>query len=108
MEAMLRNYKYNADLAAAPVPGGSLHECGHVAVQQIWLEAGGELAERVVRNPSILQFIRGEAVVTVDGDERPAQAGTFFIIPPGHPHSIRASETTAALLTMVKHEPHEH
>ena len=64
--------------------------------------AGQELSEHTSSKPAILQFVQGEADLTLGGDAREAQQGTWVHMPPGLAHSIRARTPVVMLLVLLK------
>jgi len=63
--------------------------------------AGQELSEHTASVPAILQFLRGEALVILGEETRPAQKGTWIHLPAHLPHSIQAESETLMLLTLI-------
>jgi quercetin dioxygenase-like cupin family protein len=52
--------------------------------------------------PAILQFIQGEATVTLGNDKHEAKAGTWVHMPTGQRHSIQAKTPVVMLLLLLK------
>jgi quercetin dioxygenase-like cupin family protein len=63
---------------------------------------GQELSEHTASTPAIMQFLRGEADVTVGPDDMPATAGTWIHMAAQLPHSIRAKSPVVMLLLLLK------
>jgi quercetin dioxygenase-like cupin family protein len=63
---------------------------------------GEELSEHTSSYAAVLQFIQGEADVTVGGDAVSARSGTFIHMAPNMPHSIHARTPVVMLLLMFK------
>jgi quercetin dioxygenase-like cupin family protein len=63
---------------------------------------GEELSEHTASMPAILQFIQGEATVTLGDDRHEAKAGTWVHMPTGQRHSIQAKTPVVMLLMLVK------
>jgi quercetin dioxygenase-like cupin family protein len=63
---------------------------------------GEELSEHTASMPAILQFIQGEATVTLGDDRHEAKAGTWVHMPAGQRHSIQAKTPVVMLLMLVK------
>lgn len=63
---------------------------------------GEELSEHTASMPAILQFIRGEATLTLGADTHSALPGTWIHMPPGLTHSIRATTPVVMLLLLLK------
>ena len=63
---------------------------------------GEELSEHTASMPAILQFIQGEATVTLGDDKHEAKAGTWVHMPTGQRHSIMAKTPVVMLLLLLK------
>ncbi len=63
---------------------------------------GQELSEHTTSQIATLQFIQGQADVTLGNDPLTAQPGTWIHMPPNLPHSILAKTPLIMLLTMIK------
>ena len=63
---------------------------------------GEELSEHTASMPAILQFIQGEATVTLGDDKHEAKAGTWVHMPTGLRHSIQAKSPVVMLLLLLK------
>lgn len=68
--------------------------------------AGQELSEHTSSKEAVLQFLRGEATVTLGkaaegGETTTAKAGTVIRMRPGLPHSVYADTDTLMLLSMM-------
>ena len=63
---------------------------------------GEELSEHTASMPAILQFIKGEATVTLGDDKHEAKAGTWVHMPTGLRHSIQAKTPVVMLLMLLK------
>jgi len=64
--------------------------------------AGQELSEHTASQPAILHFVQGEAEITLGGDGKQVQAGTWVHMPPKLPHSIQAQTPLTMLLLLLK------
>lgn len=64
--------------------------------------AGQELSEHTSSQTALIHIIQGEADLTLGGDSRPAQAGTWVHMPPQLPHSVVAKTPVLMLLLMFK------
>lgn len=64
--------------------------------------AGQELSEHTSAKPAIMQFLSGEADVTLGGEPLAASAGTWVHMAAGLAHSIVAKSPTVMLLTLLK------
>ena len=63
---------------------------------------GEELSEHTASMPAILQFLQGEAMVTLGEDTLEAKAGTWVHMPTGQRHSIQAKTPLVMLLLLLR------
>jgi quercetin dioxygenase-like cupin family protein len=63
---------------------------------------GQELSEHTASMPAVMQFLSGEADVTLGGQPLTATPGTWVHMPAGLPHSIVAKAPTTMLLLLLK------
>jgi quercetin dioxygenase-like cupin family protein len=69
---------------------------------------GEELSEHTASMPAVLQFIQGEATMTLGDDKHEAKVGTWVHMPTGQRHSIQAKTPVVMLLLLLKLPlPHE-
>lgn len=105
---MSQPYVLIADLAqAAPPPdqgilSRTLYQDDRVKAVVFGFAQNEELSEHTASMPAILQFIRGEATLTLGADTHQAQPGTWIHMPPGLTHSIRATTPVVMLLLLLK------
>jgi quercetin dioxygenase-like cupin family protein len=66
---------------------------------------GEELSEHTASMPAILQFILGEASLTLGDDTLEARPGTWVHMPTGQRHSIQAKTPVVMLLLLLKSPP---
>ena len=59
-----------------------------------------ELSEHTASVPAVLHFLKGEADLTLGGDQQLALEGSWARIPANLPHSIKARSETFMLLTL--------
>ena len=64
--------------------------------------AGEELSEHTASMPAILQFLTGEASLSLGDDTIDARPGTFIHMPAGLRHAVRAKAPTVMLLLLLK------
>ena len=65
-------------------------------------DTGQELSEHTASMPAIIHILKGEAQITLGGDEHSAKAGTWVHMPANLNHSIHANTPTIMLLLMLK------
>jgi quercetin dioxygenase-like cupin family protein len=63
---------------------------------------GEELSQHTASMPAVLQFLQGEATVTLGDDGHEAKPGTWVHMPTGLPHSIEAKTPVVMLLMLLK------
>ena len=63
-------------------------------------DTGQELSEHTASMPAALNFIKGEAQVTLGDDTFDAATGTWIHMPPELKHSIKAKTPLVMLLTL--------
>jgi len=103
-------YTYVADLTreAEPPADGTLsrtmYNDEHVKAVVFGFGAGQELSEHTSTMPATLQFLSGEATLTLGDDTLDARPGTFVHMPAGLRHGIRAKTPTVLLLLLLKRE----
>jgi quercetin dioxygenase-like cupin family protein len=63
--------------------------------------AGQELTEHTSALPVVIQVIRGRLDLVLGDEKTEALPGCWIHLPAGLPHSVRATEPTVMLLTML-------
>lgn len=63
---------------------------------------GEELSEHTASMPAVLQFLQGEAKLTLGDDTLEAKPGTWVHMPKGMRHSIQAKTPVVMLLLLLK------
>jgi quercetin dioxygenase-like cupin family protein len=107
---MSADYTFISSLEAeAPIPENgilsrTLHNDDHVKVVLFGFAAGQELSAHTAPMAASLQFVSGEARLTLGEDTREAQPGTFVHMRPQLPHGILAKTPVVMLLTMHKQD----
>jgi quercetin dioxygenase-like cupin family protein len=105
---MPTTYTHIADLAgqAEPPQDGILsrtvYSDDRVKAVVFAFAAGQELSEHTASTPAVLQFLKGEATLTLGGDALDAQPGTWVHMPAGLPHAVRAKTPAVMLLLLLK------
>jgi quercetin dioxygenase-like cupin family protein len=80
----------------------TIYADGQVKVVLFGLDAGQELSEHTAAVPAIVQVLRGEARLTLGGEELEARVGAWAYMPARLPHSVRAETPLVFLLTMLR------
>lgn len=102
------NYTYISDLLKeleVPTDGilsRVLLKDSHVNVTIFGFDAGQELSEHTAASPAIVQILKGEATLTIAGEERSAGPGTWLHMPARMPHSLVAKTPVVMLLLLLK------
>ncbi len=65
-------------------------------------DTGQELSEHAAGSAAVIQIIRGEAALTLAGEERHAGPGTWLHMPARTPHSLVAKTPVVMLLLLLK------
>lgn len=105
---MSTTFTHIRDLAADTVPPAdgilsrTIHDDDHVKAVVFGFGAGQELSEHTASRPAILQFLTGEATLTLGGQTVEAVPGTFVHMPAGLKHAVRAASPTVMLLLLLK------
>jgi quercetin dioxygenase-like cupin family protein len=102
------SYTYIRDLLGEVVvpPDGILsrvlYKDAQVNITLFGFDTGQELSEHTASAPAIIQILRGEAALTIAGEEREGGAGTWIHLPARTPHSLRAQTPVVMLLLLLK------
>jgi quercetin dioxygenase-like cupin family protein len=80
----------------------TIHQDERLKVVLFAFSAGQELSEHTASTPAIMQFLRGEASVTLGTDKIDAGAGTWVHMPAQLAHSIRTRTPVVMLLSLLK------
>ena len=89
-----------------PPPTGTLSRTLHadesVRVVVFGFAEGEELTEHASSRPALLQVLRGELELTLDGESVRAREGAWVQMSAGLRHAIRARTPAVMLLTLVQ------
>ncbi|EMB17721.1 cupin domain-containing protein [Rhodopirellula europaea] len=80
----------------------TLYQDDSLKVVLFGFDAGQELSEHTAAVPAMLQFLDGDATVTLGDQTIDAAANTFVHMAAKLPHSISANEPTRMLLLLLK------
>lgn len=64
--------------------------------------AGEELSEHTTPHSALIEVLDGTARIRIDGETHTVAAGESIVLPPSHPHALRAEVPFKMLLTMLK------
>jgi quercetin dioxygenase-like cupin family protein len=105
---MEQHYTHILDLCkeATPPADGIL---SRAVYQDDWVKAvvfgfaaGHELSEHTASTPAILQFLDGEATLTLGAETVEARGGTWVHMPAGLQHAVHARTPVTMLLLLLK------
>ena len=65
-------------------------------------DKGQKLSTHTAPYDAVVQVIDGEALITIDTDDKTLSAGDIIIMPANVPHAVNAKEKFKMLLTMVR------
>ena len=80
----------------------SLYKDERINVTLFGFAAGQELTEHTSAQPAILEFLQGEADLTLGEDRRKVEPGAWVYMEPNLPHSVVAKSRLMMLLTLIK------
>lgn len=80
----------------------TLHNDDRMKVILFGFAPGQELSAHTAPMPAVLQFLEGDALVTLGEDQREARAGTLVHMAPYLQHGIQARAKTVMLLILIK------
>ena len=83
----------------------TVYKDDHVRVILFAFAPGEKLSEHTSSYPAILQFLEGEAVLTLGEETMDAQPGTWVHMAANLPHSVDARSEVRMLLTMLVQSP---
>ncbi len=97
----------NLDDLLPPIPADSIvsrsvHSDELIKVTLFGFAAGQELSEHTASRPALIQFLRGEAGLTLGEEAYRAGPGTWAHLPANLPHSVYAETEVVMLLTLLK------
>lgn len=101
-------YKYITDLVSSieiPEDGTlsrTLYSDDLVKAVIFGFDAGQELSEHKASMPAIIHILKGQASLTLGGEEQNAGPGTWVHMPANMPHSVYAESPLVMLLLMLK------
>lgn len=95
-----------ADIPPDSIVSRTVHQGEALRIILFGFAAGQELSEHTSAKEAILEFVRGEAVITLGsasagGETVAARPGTLIRMAPRLPHTVRATKETLMLLTMI-------
>jgi len=103
----LANYTFIANLleeVEIPQDGTlsrTIHRDDHVKIVLFGFAAGQELSQHTASVPAMVEILRGDARVTLDGEEKELSAGSWVYMEAKLPHAVYARTDVVMLLTML-------
>jgi quercetin dioxygenase-like cupin family protein len=105
VEPTYTHFSELAKVAETPADGilsRTLLDTPTVKVVLFAFSAGQELSEHTASMAAIVEFVRGDAEITLGEDKYAATSGFWVYMPPNLKHSIRTKTPTVMLLTLLK------
>jgi quercetin dioxygenase-like cupin family protein len=108
---MATTYTHITDLASQAEPpedgilSRTLSNDERVKAVVFGFGAGQELSEHTASMPAVVQFLKGEAALTLGDDTIDARPGTWVHMPAGLRHAVRARTPAVMLLLLLKGWP---
>lgn len=90
------------EILADSIISRTLYADEHVKVIVFGFATGQELSEHTASQPAMIEFLQGEAEVTLGDDVHHARPGTWIHMPPRTPHKITAKSPVIMLLTLLR------
>ncbi|MGB8888153.1 MAG: cupin domain-containing protein [Candidatus Korobacteraceae bacterium] len=79
----------------------TIHRDDRVKIVLFGFAGGQELSQHTAAVPAVIEILRGDARVTLDGEEKELSAGSWVFMDAQLPHSIYARTDVIMLLTML-------
>jgi quercetin dioxygenase-like cupin family protein len=90
-----------ADIPSDSIVSRTFHEVGSLKAILFGFAEGQELSEHTAARPAIIQFLQGEAELSLGDHVLEAQPGTWVYLPAQLPHGIRAISKSLMLLLLL-------
>ncbi len=90
------------EILADSIISRTLYADEHIKVVVFGFATGQELSEHTSSQPAIIEFIQGDATVTLGEDVHEARPGTWIHMAPKTPHKITAKSPVIMLLTLLR------
>jgi quercetin dioxygenase-like cupin family protein len=101
----VRDVREEAQVPAKGILSQTLQNDDRTKVILFGFASGQELSAHTAPFPAMLTFLKGDALLTLGGEERQATEGTFVYMAPNLEHGIKAHGDVVMLLTMIKDTP---
>jgi quercetin dioxygenase-like cupin family protein len=79
----------------------TIHRDDRVKIVLFGFAGGQELSQHTAAVPAILEILRGDARITLDGEEKEFSAGSWVFMEANLPHAVYARTNVVMLLTML-------
>ncbi len=92
-----------ADVLEIPKDGilsRTIHRDDHAKVVLFGFAGGQELSQHTAAVPAMIQIVRGEVRLTLDGEEKELCGGSWVFMQANLPHAVYAKSDAVMLLTM--------
>ena len=90
------------EVPAAGTLSRTLYQDEHVKVVVFGFAEGEELSEHTASRPAVIQVVRGEFELTLDGQAVTAREGGWVHMAAGLRHAVRARTPAVMLLTLLQ------
>jgi quercetin dioxygenase-like cupin family protein len=90
------------EIPAAGTLSRTLHSDDDVRVVVFGFAAGEVLSEHTASRPAVIQVMRGELELTLDGEAVTAGPGAWIHMTAGLRHAVRAATPAVMLLTLLR------
>ncbi|MBP8972333.1 MAG: cupin domain-containing protein [Anaerolineae bacterium] len=91
-----------ADIQPDSIISRTLYGDDDVKAVLFGFDTGQELSEHAAAMPASILVLRGEAALTLGGEQRQARPGTWVHMPPRMPHTVVAHTPLIMLLLLYR------
>jgi quercetin dioxygenase-like cupin family protein len=98
----IANLLKEVELPASGINSRPIFHNDRLRVTLFGLSPDDAMTEHSTTMEAIVQVLQGEGTMTLGGESKPLQVGTWVHMPPGLPHSILPSTPMVFLLTLLK------
>jgi quercetin dioxygenase-like cupin family protein len=99
--SVIENLINEVDIPKDGTLSRTIHQDQRVKVVLFGMAGGQELSKHTAAVPAIIEIVRGDARVTLDGEEKELSTGSWVFMEANLPHAIYARSDVVMLLTML-------
>lgn len=103
----LKNLTEEVDIPTHGIVSRPIYKDDHLRIVLFGMAAGEDMTEHTTSMEATIQFISGEADLTLGEECFEVQAGSWAQMKPRLPHSIHAKTDTQFILTLLKKSTEE-